>query len=374
MNPTRFELLIGAQAFWKRAAADIAAAKTRVLVQAMTFEGDAAGAAVGAALIAATARERRLLVDAYSFHVTNDTLFPTLPWQPAGLRAEAKATRALLNEIAAAGVDVAISNLVGRNPLHFPLRNHKKLVVADDVAYLGGINFSDHNFAWHDCMVRIADAKAAAFLAGAFAADCGGAPQLATAQFDDLELISLVGLGNEAALRPVMELFANATHSIEMIGAYPTLPFTDALARAAARGCAVTIYTPDDNNKPLLRDFLFAVASGANAPRLALLPAMTHTKAALVDSETVLFGSVNFNLASWRSNSDFLAIGRDPALVAAFEKALFAPARAAAIPARLDAVPRWRKVKAKAALRAGDALLAWLRSYKRMRRVVEWNN
>ena len=372
MSRARFELLVGAQAFWKRAAGDIAAARTRVLIQAMTFEGDAAGAAVGAALTAATARERRLLVDAYSFHVTNDKLFPALPWQPAELRAEAKATRALLDEIAAAGVDVAITNLVGRNPLHFPLRNHKKVVVADDVAYLGGINFSEHNFAWHDCMVRIADAKTAGFLAGVFAADRGGAPQLAKAQYDGLELISLVGVGNEAALRPVMALFANAKHSVEMIGAYPTLPFTDALAQAAARGCAVTIYTPDANNKPLLRDFLFAVASGANAPRLALLPQMTHTKAALVDGETVLFGSVNFNLASWRSNSDFLAIGRDPALVAAFEQALFAPARAAAVPARLDVVPMWRKFRAKAALRAGDALLGRLRSYKRMQRVLEW--
>lgn len=370
----RFELLVGAQAFWTRAAADIAAATTRVLVQAMTFEGDAAGAAVGAALTAATARERRLLVDAYSFHVTNDTLFPTLPWQPAELRAEAKATRALLSKIAAAGVDVAITNLVGRKPLHFPLRNHKKLVVADDVAYLGGINFSDHNFAWYDCMVRIADADAADFLAQAFAADRGGAPRLATAQLDGLELISLVGIGNEAALRPVMELFANARHSVEMIGAYPTLPFTDALAQAAAIGCTVTVYTPDANNKPLLRDFLFAVASGPNAPRLALLPQMTHTKAALVDGETVLFGSVNFNLASWRTNSDFLAIARDPALVAAFEQTLFAPARAAAIPARLDAVPQWRKRKAMSALRASDALLARWGSYKRMRRVVEWES
>ena len=371
MNPTRFELLVGAEAFWSRAAQDIAAAKARVLAQAMTFEGDAAGAGLANALIAATAPERRLLVDAYSFHVTNDTMIPTLPWQPAELRAEAKATRALLSRVAAAGVDVGITNLVGRNPLRFPLRNHKKLVVADDVAYMGGINFSDHNFAWHDCMVRIADAEVAEFLSGAFVADRAGVPRLATAQFDGLELISLVGIGNEAALRPVLEHFANARRSVEMIGAYPTLPFTGALAQAAARGCAVTIYTPDANNKPLLRDFLFAVASGPNAPRLALLPEMTHAKAALVDGETVLFGSVNFNLASWRSNGDFLAISRDPALVAAFEQALFAPARSTAVPARLNAVPHWRKLKAKAFLGLGDAALTKL-SFKGMRRVMEW--
>ena len=339
----------------------------------MTFEGDAAGGLLADALIAARATERRLLVDAYSFYVTNDTMLPTLPWQPADLRAEAAATRALLSRIADAGIDVAITNPVGRNPLHFPLRNHKKLLVADDVSYLGGINFSDHNFAWHDCMVRIADAGVAGFLAKAFADDRAGEPRCATAQFSGLDLISLAGVGNEAALAPVIDLFAGARRSVEMIGAYPTLPFTGVLTQAAARGCAVTIYTPDANNKPLLRDFLFAVASGANAPQLALLPAMTHAKAALVDRERVLFGSVNFNLASWRSNSDFLAIGCDPALVAAFETSLFAPARAASRPARLEAVPVWRKLKAKVQLELGDAALAKL-SYRHMQRVHAWSH
>lgn len=83
----------------------------------------------------------------------------------------------------------------------------------------------------------------------------------------------------------------------------------------------------------------------------------------------------NFNLASWRSNGDFLAIGRDPALVAAFDRELFAPARSTARPAELVSVPRWRKVKvkvkAKALLGLGDAALARL-SYRRMRRAAGW--
>ena len=368
---TSTELLVGAEAFWERARADISQARRRVLVQAMTCEGDAAGEALADALLASRAEQRALLVDAYSLHVTNDTLLPYLPWRPAALRAEAQATRRLFGRLVGGGVPVTVTNPVGGNPLHFPLRNHKKLIVADDAAYLGGINFSDHNFAWHDAMVRIADSAVADFLAGTFAADSAGVPRCAAGRFDTLDVVALDGESNEAALRPVMELLADARRSVEMIGAYPTLPFTGALTDAAANGAAVTIYTPEANNKPLLRDFLFAEAARCGRLKLALLPAMTHAKAAIVDGETVLFGSVNFNLASWRSNGDLLAISRDPALVAAFERELFAPARAGARLAPADEVPASRRAKARALLELGDAALARL-SFKRMRRAVDW--
>ena len=41
-------------------------------------------------------------------------------------------------------------------------RNHKKMVVLDDrVAFVGGINIADHNYAWHDFMVKITGPLAA---------------------------------------------------------------------------------------------------------------------------------------------------------------------------------------------------------------------
>lgn len=50
------------------------------------------------------------------------------------------------------------------NPLGFllwnyPPRNHKKIVVIDNTVYVGGLNFSDHNFSWHDMMVRFHSKK-----------------------------------------------------------------------------------------------------------------------------------------------------------------------------------------------------------------------
>ena len=375
---SRFQLKIGSEAFWRGASADIAGARRRVLVQAMTFEGDGAGTALAGALLGAHAPDRRLLVDAYSFHVVNDTMLPTLPWRARELRDEARATRKLLDRLAGPtaagrGVAVAVTNPVGRNPLRFPLRNHKKLLLLDDVAWLGGINFSDHNFAWQDLMVRIDDPQVAEFLAATFEDDWRGTPRCASARFGDLDLVSLDGASNEAALAPVLNLFADARHSIELVGAYPTRPFTDALASAAARGCAVTIHTPIANNKPLLRDYLFDLARRSPGLRLNLLPAMTHAKAALVDAETLLFGSVNFNVASWRSNSDHLAITRDAALVGAFERELFAPARAAGTAESGPALPLWRALRARLTLAASDAVLARL-GFGAARQVSQWNS
>ena len=368
---SRFQLTVGSDAFWRGAAADIAGARRRVLVQAMTFEGDGAGAALAQALLAARAPDRRLLIDAYSFHVVNDTMLPTLPWRARSVRDEARATRGLLDRLAGHGVAVAVTEPVGRNPLRFPLRNHKKLLVIDDVAWLGGINFSDHNFAWHDLMVRIDDAQVAEFLAGTFADDWHGTPRAIAGRFGTLDLLSLDGASNEATLAPVLDLFANAQRSIELVGAYPTRPFTDALATAAKRGCAVTIHTPSANNKPLLRDYLFDLARRCPALKLNLLPGMTHAKAALVDGETLLFGSVNFNVASWRSNGDLLAITRDAGLIAAFERDLFAPAQAAGQLADRPALSLWRRARARLTLAASDAVLARL-SFGTGPRVSRW--
>ena len=92
-----------------------------------------------------------------------------------------------------AGVAVRVTNPIGPLKLNYPARNHKKLIIADDVAYVGGINFSDHNFAWRDFMVRIAGQEAADFLAADFDATWAGTPRPAAASLDGLRLLSLDG-------------------------------------------------------------------------------------------------------------------------------------------------------------------------------------
>ena len=161
----------------------------------------------------------------------------------------------VFDRLMAAGAGVRVTNPLGRNPLRYATRNHKKLLVMDDAVWIGGINFSDHNFAWHDMMLRIEHAPIADWLAAQFDADWSGNVATAGEGIAGIDLLSLDGSGNEAGFAPLLEMFAGARRSIEVISAYPTFPFVDAMAEAARAGAKVTIYTPRPNNKPVIRDW-----------------------------------------------------------------------------------------------------------------------
>ena len=311
----------------------MARARRRLYVQAMTFEGDVAGRPVGAAIAASGAADRRVLIDCYSLHVVNDRFVhgPGALLDRA-LRDEARATRALYGEMAKGGARVRLTNPVGPLFWRYPARNHKKLIVADDVAYVGGINFSDHNFAWPDFMVRLEGVAAADLLAEDFEATFAGAPRPWRADLGEVQLISLDGRSNARGFAPVMDLIDTARVGITVISPYLTFPFTDALARAARRGTPVRLITPLANNKPMVRDALLAAAARAGF-EVRLLPRMSHLKAMVIDDETLVVGSSNFDFVSLAAEEELMAVIADSALIADFRRRIIDPALAAALPA-----------------------------------------
>lgn len=355
----RYELLIGAAEFWQRAQADMDAAQRRVLVQAMTFEADGAGRGVTAAIVGASAIDRRVLVDDYSRNVINDTLLPHLPFRPAAVKREARETLAMFAGLRPRGVGVRITNPVLGNPLRYPLRNHKKLLVIDDAAYVGGINFSDHNFAWHDLMLRIEHPGAADFLAADFDRDWAGRPAAASAGFGDLALATVDGTDNPARLASLLARIAGARRSLDIVCAYPTMPFTAAFAAAARGGARVELFTPATSNKALISDYNAGAFAGTGVS-LRRLREMTHAKAVLIDGETLLLGSNNFNFASYRTNGEILAEVGDPGLIADFTARILAPLRAGASLEDHRNVPRWRQWRGKILLALADRVLARL--------------
>lgn len=364
------ELLVGSAAFWDRAARDIAAARERVLVQAMTFEGDAAGMQVADAVGSSGAADRRVLVDDYSRHVVNDRLVAA----PLGLfdrafRAEVAATRAMFDGLVRGGVGVRVTNPIGRNPLRYALRNHKKLIVADEVAYVGGINFSDHNFLWHDLMLRIEGADVASFLAGDFDATWRGAPLFARAAFGDIALYALDGTSNDRGFADLFAAIAAARRSIEIVSAYPTMPFVEALGAAAARGVSVRLLTPLPNNKPLVRDYLIGAAEPLGI-EVRLLAEMTHLKAMLIDGETLVLGSSNFDFASFHVEEEILAIATGAELIAAFRRTVLLPAVEAALPPGVYRPSPRRRRAASLLLRGAEAVVKRMRGARRG--AVDW--
>jgi cardiolipin synthase len=334
---TGLELLVGAEAFWRRARRDMAQARRRLFVQAMTFEGDVAGLGLARAIAASPARDRRVLVDDYSRAVISDRSVRGPAFlRPEWLTAELRATRAMFDDLVRSGVAVRVTNPIGALRLNYPARNHKKLIVTDDVAYIGGINFSDHNFAWHDFMLRLDGVEAAAFLAEDFECTFAGAPRAGSCDLGDLRLLSLDGRSNDEGFGEIMDLIAAATREIIVISPYLTFPFTDALASAAARGVTVRLITPLANNKPIVRDHLLAVA-GRSGFEVRLVREMSHLKGLLIDDERLVVGSSNFDFASLAAEEELLAVVADLALIAAFRREIVEPALADALPA--EALP-----------------------------------
>ena len=354
----RFELLVGSGEFLAQAKADLAAARCRVLVQAMTFEGDAAGLSVAESIMASPSLDRRVLVDDYTRHVINDR-FLAATRDPA-LHAEAAATTAMFERLVAGGTGVRVTNPIGRNALRYPLRNHKKLLVIDRATYVGGINFSDHNFAWHDLMVRIDDPAVTDWFAQGFANDWNGQPQPRGAKLDEIELLDATGKGNAAVFGPVFAALAGARHSLEVVSAYPVFPFVDAMAISAQNGADVRLYTPRPNNKPIVRDYLLGVAEHSGIA-LRLSPMMSHAKAALIDSEVLVLGSSNFDFLSNRVNSEYAALIRNPGLIEDFIAQVLEPLRTvSAAPSAAD-YSRWRALRANVGLRLADCAVGLLR-------------
>ncbi len=319
----KLELLQDAGEFWPRAEADVRAARERVFVQALTFEGDAAGLAVAAALRESAAPDRRVLVDAFTRHVVSDRLV-WHPWSlldPA-LRAEVRATGRMFRDLERSGVPVRFCGPLGPLLSRAPRRDHKKLVLVDDrVAYVGGINFSDHNFAWRDLMLRIEEPQAARFFAGDFLRTWQGRPAAASARLPGLELHALDGRSNEAVLEAaLLSRVDRARESVHVECPYMTEPFLARLAAAVRRGVSVTVVAPEANNWGLVRDLLSWPRATQGVEVRLYRGRMTHMKACLVDDVTLVLGSANFDLWSYHFQGEYVAVVTDPLVVADFSR------------------------------------------------------
>jgi cardiolipin synthase len=350
----RFELLVGSEAFWQRAQGDIARAQQRVLIQAMTFEGDRTGLAVASAIEASSASCRRVLVDSYSRYVVSDQfVFSPLARRDPAFRAEVRETTQMFQRLERGGAGVVFTNPIGPFGTRLAARNHKKLLVMDDVAYIGGINFSDHNFAWHDLMVRCEDRAIAEYLSLDFTRTFEGKEIASQASFPGADLYSLSGAANDVLFARLVERIDAARERIDVFSPYLTFPFCEVLARARKRGVAIRVFTPQANNKGIVRDYLLWAAQRFSFD-VQLYARMSHLKAMLIDERALVVGSSNFDFVSFHCQAEFVAILTDPEAIAAFRKQVLEPDSALASAAgQADAV---RGPVAFAALKVAEAV------------------
>jgi cardiolipin synthase len=321
------ELLVDFKEFWSRLSEDIRSAQRSVFVQTFAFEGDAVGKQLSAALLTSDAPDKRVLADSFTRIVLSDRF----RYSPANffddeLRHEARETAAMMGELEGQGVEIRFTNPYGLSPRRLLSRNHKKLIVLDDAtAYIGGINFSDHNAAWHDMMLRIEDKTVAQFLREDFLATWNGHDRVARRQFDGIELFTADGRANRAAFQRVLDLIDGARQSIFVESPYITFPFYERLRAASRRGVAVKIVTPEQNNWRFFANYARLESARSGIDLRLFQGGMSHLKAMLIDGETLIAGSSNFDYLSYRIHQELLAVITIPEIVSDFSVRVMAP-------------------------------------------------
>lgn len=306
---TRFEFLMNSD-FVERLCASIDAAERRIYVQVMTFDGDASGLGVAERLIAAVGRgvDVRLTVDSFAFRYVSDVRST----DPV-VAEEVAATHAMFDRMEAAGVDVVYVNPFGRFLPWIFFRNHKKIYVIDDDAYIGGINISDHNFAWLDFNIGLLDPGMIEVVAGDFLMTRRGERQAL-----DGPIIT-----NQHVESTFAELIGNATESIVVASPYA---LDDILADQLAEASAPlkVVVAPRENNFVLFRltDPFLRERCRRLGIELRSFREFFHLKFALIDGKTLLVGSSNFGLHSFRLNQEIAVVIEDPEFIAHFTELL----------------------------------------------------
>lgn len=316
------EILIGSGNFWDRLRADMLAAETKVHIQAMTFEGDSVGQAVFDALKASPATDKFLCVDNFSNVVISDDFIRGRRWLlDAEFRDEVRITRQIFSDARPNNIGLFFTNPMGFLFHKYPHRNHKKLMLVDGhIAYVGGINFSEHNFEWHDIMLRIEDSELAAHLAFDYQQTISAKNQSRRDKIGETDVFILDGYRSRGLYEELFEILRTAKKSIKVISPYITWPFLDVIGEQAKNGVDVRIISPQANNKKLLKYYLQYQQSQYPFSIFMYEKKMSHLKAILVDDEVLIMGSTNFDFASYFLEQEYCFVLRDKALVASFKE------------------------------------------------------
>jgi cardiolipin synthase len=329
----KIQLLLDASEFWAHLQDDLRRAERSAFIQTFTFEGDRVGVALARALEGSPAADRRLLVDRYSLLYHSDRIIPGPAWLERSFRREVMLTHRWIRRLRAGGAQVRFSNPLGPSPTNLVRRNHKKIAVFDGrVAYLGGVNFSEHNFAWHDLMFRVECEDVAAVLEEDFVATWEGRARALAVDVGPLRIMSINGKGNPAQMQPIVDAMAGARRSIDVVSAYLSTPFTDHLAAARGRGVRVRILTPGENNKANLARHILEVAYRSNL-EVYRHAGMSHMKAMVIDDELLVVGSSNFDFMSYHMLEELVVMTYDRHMLDGFMERVWRPDLAASRPA-----------------------------------------
>ena len=322
MAPNDFELCSGAPAFIASLRDELSRCHTSVFAQFMTFEGDASGNELAEMLLEKSAEgiQVRLILDCYTDVIANDIL-PLRVHRRRELQTERANTRALLRRLEANGVEIKRTAPPGFLWRYLLFRNHKKMVVLDDrVAFVGGINVSDHNYAWNDFMAKISGLLAGN-IARDFCTTWEGSTVALAEPAPEGDFVLNQCPGRSSISDEIVRMIEAAERSVVIES--PSLldeTLERALLEAAQRNVQVKVIIPARHNRWIFRIWVRATLASLAHPNITVYryegsEGMTHAKLLIVDDRSATFGSLNMFELESLTQKELNVFTRDAAIV-----------------------------------------------------------
>lgn len=273
-------------------------------------------------LLSSQAKDVRILADFYTKYVISDRfLYRPRNYFDSDLKTEYVHTLKMVEELSQSGIQVRFTNPVGNLLTKFPARNHKKMVLIDGrISYIGGINFSEHNFEWHDLMIRIDDSDITAFLENDFLSTWRGFHRYAEETFEGIHFYLYDGRSNRRNFQALFEMIEKAQKSIFIESPYISFPFYEKLRSAQKHGVTITMIAPEKNNRKNMGRYTLWEAKRSGIDLRLYQPRMTHVKAMLIDDRILIFGSTNFDYVSYSVEQELVTIIIEEGIINDFKK------------------------------------------------------
>lgn len=286
-------------------------AKHRFFAQAMEVEPEKLSGKLFSSMIEAARRgvDTRLNVDYYSYLITGG-VFNYLPASRSLAekrrlsKQQKEETFRLIRE--AGGIVTAINPPKDIADHLFPVRkrNHMKIVVIDDIIWIGGVNFRDMYFHLHDFMVRIPDREIANAIANIFlSVENQALIKNSHLKFRNGEEL-FIDSGNDTTsiiMDEAIQMVNAASKRILLATAFiPGGIFLETLTKRWKEGIELSIVVPSikivGGIFKLINAYRKAhvVLTSRSFP-ISYSNANIHAKLLIIDDATALFGSHNFS-------------------------------------------------------------------------------